>query len=320
MVHLAPTVTLNNGCKIPALGLGTWSLRGDEGIRAVKTAIDEGFRHFDTACLYGNEKEVGQAVRDKIAEGVITREDVFVTSKLWNSHHDPENVEGALDRSLAMLGLDYIDLYLMHTPMSYKFSSWEPEDPEAATVPEFTAIDFVDTWRAMEKLLQTGKIKSIGVSNFNSEQVARIVNECTVAPVINQVECNPALNQRQLIEFCKNLNVAITAYSPLGRPNYYEKDPINEPKPALDDPLVLALSQKYDKTPGQIILRYLIHQGTIPIPMAADPELIRQNIEIFSFKLSDEDIQAMWSLNSGIRTSPLERCASHKYFPFGIEF
>ncbi|XP_055591538.1 aldo-keto reductase family 1 member B1-like [Uranotaenia lowii] len=206
MAPLAPTVTLNNGLKMPVIGLGTWLSRDGEGLEAIKTAIDAGYRHFDTACLYQNEKEVGQAIREKIAEGVVKRADVFVTTKLWNTHHDPDKVEGAFNRSLEKLGLDYIDLYLMHTPMGYKFESWEPEDPDADTVPEFTTVDFVDTWRAMEKLLDTGKVKSIGVSNFNSEQVARIVNECKVVPVTNQVECNPALNQRRLTEFCRKLN------------------------------------------------------------------------------------------------------------------
>ncbi|XP_058464853.1 1,5-anhydro-D-fructose reductase-like [Malaya genurostris] len=320
MPSFASTVTLNNGQNMPILGLGTWLSREGEAIEAVKVAIDAGYRHIDTAYLYGNEKEVGQAIREKIAEGVIKREDIFVTTKLWNSYHDPINVEEAFNRSLTNLDIDYIDLYLMHWPMSYKFDAWKTNDPDAPTVPEFTEVDYVDTWRAMEKLLNGGKVRSIGVSNFNSEQVGRIVKECTVKPVTNQVECNPGLNQRKLIEFCKNLDITITAYSPLGRPNYYEKDPKNTPKPALDDARVANIAKKYGKTSGQIILRYLVDIGTIPVPKSANEQRLRQNIDIFDFKLTEAEIKVMDNFNNGKRTVPFAHHINHKYYPFSIEY
>ncbi|XP_058831681.1 1,5-anhydro-D-fructose reductase-like [Topomyia yanbarensis] len=320
MASLAPTVTLNDGNKMPILGLGTWLSLEGEGIAAVKAAIDAGYRHIDTAYLYRNEKEVGQAIREKIAEGVIKREDMFVTTKLWNGYHDPEKIAEAFNRSLANLDIGYIDLYLMHSPMSYKFVSWEPENPDAASVPEFTEVDYVDTWRAMEKLLSGGKVRSIGVSNFNSEQVERIVKECKVKPVTNQVECNPGLNQRKLTEFCKKLDVTITAYSPLGRPYYYEKDPKNVPKPALDDARVAEIAKKYCKTPGQVILRYLVDLGTIPVPKSANLERLRQNINIFDFKLTEAEIKVMDEFNNEKRTVPFTLAESHKYYPFKIEY
>uniref|UniRef100_A0A8D8FF75 Alcohol dehydrogenase [NADP(+)] A n=2 Tax=Culex pipiens TaxID=7175 RepID=A0A8D8FF75_CULPI len=320
MAPLAPTITLNNGQKMPVLGLGTWLSREGEAIEAVKAAIDAGYRHIDTAYLYANEKEVGQAIREKIAEGAIKREDVFVTTKLWNNFHDPQHVEEAFNRSLANLDIDYIDLYLMHSPMSFKFIDWAAPNPDSPVAPEFTEVDIVDTYRAMEKLLKTGKVKGIGVSNFNSEQVERIVNECEVVPVTNQVECNPNLNQKKLTEFCKKLNITITAYSPLGRPNYYEKDPANTPKPALDDPRVLEIGKKYGKTPGQIILRYLVDIGTIPVPKSANPDRLRQNIDIFDFKLTPEEIAIMDGFNTGTRSVPFAVWAPHKYYPFNTEF
>ncbi|XP_062564762.1 1,5-anhydro-D-fructose reductase-like [Armigeres subalbatus] len=320
MAPVAPKVKLNNGYEIPVLGLGTWLSREGEGISAVKAAIDAGYRHIDTAFLYRNEKEVGQAIREKIAEGVIKREDIFVTTKLWNGFHDPAHVEEAFNRSFSNLDIGYVDLYLMHTPMSYQFVAWEPEDPDVPSVPEFTEVDYLDTWRAMEKLLETGKVKSLGVSNFNSEQIARLVKECKVKPVTNQVECNPGLNQRKLTEFCNNHDITLTAYSPLGRPNYYEKDPINTPKPALDDPRVLAIGSKYNKTPGQVILRYLVDIGTIPVPKSSNPERLRQNIEIFDFKLTDDEIKILDDFNTGKRTVPFALSTSHKYYPFNIEF
>ncbi|XP_052871893.1 aldo-keto reductase family 1 member B1 isoform X1 [Anopheles cruzii] len=318
-----PMVKLNNGREMPALGLGTWLSKEGEGVAALKTAIDAGYRHIDTAYFYQNETEVGQAVRDKIAEGVVQREDMFITTKLWNTFHDPSHVEEAFRRSLENLNLDYIDLYLMHTPMSYRFKGWFADDLmpyDADGKLELTEVDFVATWKAMEKLLKTGKVRSLGVSNFNSEQIARLLAECEIKPVTNQVECNPGLNQRKLTAFCKERDVTITAYSPLGRPNYYEKDPENVPKPALDDPRVAEIAKKYGKTPGQVVLRYLFELGTIPIPKSANEARLRQNINIFDFKLTKEEMAVMDTFHTGKRSVPFSLCVKSKYFPFNIEF
>ncbi|XP_058054618.1 1,5-anhydro-D-fructose reductase-like [Anopheles bellator] len=317
-----PMVKLNNGREMPALGLGTWMSKEGEGVAALKTAIDAGYRHIDTAFFYQNEKEVGHAVRSKIAEGVVQREDMFITTKLWNTFHDPSHVEEAFKRSLENLNLEYIDLYLMHTPMSYRFKGWFADDlmPYADGKLELTEVDFVETWKAMEKLLKTGKVRSLGVSNFNSEQIARLLAECKIKPVTNQVECNPGLNQRKLTAFCKERDVTITAYSPLGRPNYYEKDPENVPKPALDDPRVAEIAKKYGKTPGQVVLRYLFELGTIPIPKSANEARLRQNIDIFDFKLTEQEIAVMDTFHTGKRSVPFSLCVNSKYFPFNIEF
>ncbi|XP_055626139.1 aldo-keto reductase family 1 member B1-like [Toxorhynchites rutilus septentrionalis] len=320
MPIFAPTVTLNNGHKMPVLGLGTWLSREGEGIEAIKAAIDAGYRHIDTAYLYRNEKEVGQAIREKIAEGVIKREDIFVTTKLWNNFFEPCKVAEAFKRSFENLDIGYIDLYLMHSPMSFKFDGWELGHVDATTKPEYADVDIVDTWRAMEELLNTGKVRSIGVSNFNSEQIARILQQCEMKPVTNQVECNPGINQRKLIEFCRKLDIVVTAYSPLGRPNYYEMDPVKVPKPALDDPRVKAIAEKYNKTPGQVILRYLVEIGTVPVPKSSNPVRLRQNIDIFDFQLTKEEIETMDGLNTGKRTVPFHVWISHKNYPFHIEF
>uniref|UniRef100_A0A2M3ZB15 Putative aldo/keto reductase family n=1 Tax=Anopheles braziliensis TaxID=58242 RepID=A0A2M3ZB15_9DIPT len=318
-----PKVKLNNGTEMPLLGLGTWLSKEGEGVTALKSAIDAGYRHIDTAYFYQNEKEVGQAVREKIADGVVERKDMFITTKLWNTFHQPEYVEQAFQRSLENLNLEYIDLYLMHTPMSYRFKGWSADDLmpyDADGKLELTEVDYLDTWKAMEKLLKTGKVRAIGVSNFNSEQIARLLAECEIKPVTNQVECSPGLNQRKLTAFCKERDITITAYSPLGRPNYYEKDPANVPKPALDDPRVAEIGAKYGKTPGQVILRYLVELGTIPIPKSANEERIRQNIDIFDFQLTEDEIAVMDTFHTGKRSVPFSLCVTSKYFPFNIEF
>jgi aldehyde reductase len=180
-------------------------------------------------------------------------------SQLWNIHHGSEHVLKACQMSLDNLGLQYIDLYLMHTPMGYEFRDFEgplmPYDKDNKLV--YSDVDYVETWKAMEQLVKAGLVKSIGVSNFNSEQLQRILDVCDIKPVVNQVECSPRLNQKKLIRFCKANDVALTAYSPMGRPHYYEKDP-TLPKPVLFEPKVKEIADKYKKSPGQIVLRYLV--------------------------------------------------------------
>ncbi|XP_050080783.1 1,5-anhydro-D-fructose reductase-like [Anopheles maculipalpis] len=325
MAPQVPSVRLNNGLEMPVLGLGTYMATEEEGVAAVKMAIDEGYRHIDTAFFYQNESQVGQAVRAKIAEGVIKREDVFIVTKVWNTYHAPELVEQACQKSLDNLGLDYIDLYLVHWPMGWKFHGWTPNDflPMNANGKSIDSdVDYLDTWKAMEKLARSGKVKSIGVSNFNSEQLTRLLANCEIKPVTNQVECNPGINQRKLIEFCRKHDIVITAYSPLGRPNL--EDPVvgNEgiPKHALDDPRVLAIGKKYGKSAGQVVLRYLVELGTLPIPKSSKLERIRQNIDIFDFKLTEEEIKVMDGFNTGGRTVPFNFSNQHKYFPFNLEY
>ncbi|XP_065360470.1 aldo-keto reductase family 1 member B1-like isoform X1 [Calliphora vicina] len=315
---LAPTVKLNNGYEMPIFGLGTYESKNNEGEIAVKHAIDVGYRHIDTAYFYQNEAEIGKAIKDKIAEGVVKREEIFLVTKLWNIHHEPERVEGACRKQLQLLGLDYIDLYLMHLPVGYKFVNEEsllPKD-EAGTL-QLSDVDYLDTYKAMEKLVKLGLVRSIGVSNFNSQQLQRILDNCEIKPVTNQVECSPALNQRKLTQFCKERDITLTAYSPLGRP-----------KPADNKPefyfsaKTKALAEKYKKTPAQIVLRYLVDIGVIPIPKSSNPQRIAENFNIFDFKLSAEDIAVMDTFHTGERLVPfnLVKAQNHKYFPFNIEF
>uniref|UniRef100_A0A1L8E0L1 Putative voltage-gated shaker-like k+ channel subunit beta/kcnab n=1 Tax=Nyssomyia neivai TaxID=330878 RepID=A0A1L8E0L1_9DIPT len=313
-------VTLHNGQKMPQLGLGTYLSVEGECEETTRAAIDLGYRHLDTAFSYKNEKEVGRAVVSKIAEGVVKREDIFLVTKLSNIHHDPENVEAACRTSLSNLGLDYVDLYLMHTPMGMEYHGDEDTAPKnMAGELLFSNVDYLDTWRAMEGLVNQGLVRSIGVSNFNSSQITRLLANCTVKPVANQVECNPGFNQGPLRNFCAKNSIALIAYSPMGRPHYAEKNP-NFPRPALFDDRVIALAKKYGKTPGQIILRFLVQLGTAPVPKSSNKQRMKDNIEIFDFELSPEDLCTMQELNTDERTCPFTDYATHKYFPLHDEF
>ncbi|XP_053684644.1 aldo-keto reductase family 1 member A1-A-like [Sabethes cyaneus] len=318
MSNTVPTVSLGNEYNIPGLGYGTYLAKQDQGIDLVKKAIDAGYRHIDTAFLYENEVEVGEAIRAKIAEGVVKREDMFVTSKLWNTFHRPEHVAEAFRRSFDMLDIAYVDLYLMHSPMGLQFQGYEHSDmhpKDADGQPPFDDIDYVETWKSMEKLVGDGKVRSIGLSNFNSEQITRILEIAEIKPVTNQIEVNPGCNQKRLIEFCRARGITVTAFGPMGRPHrstYGNKS-------ALGDSRVIEIGQKYRKTDGQVILRYLIQLGTIPIPYSTKEERIRQNIDVFDFTLTDAEMQYMDTFQSE-RTLPFPPLKKHKYYPFDIDF
>lgn len=259
-------------------------------------------------------------MREVVAEGKITREEIFLVTKLWNVYHGADKVEMACRKSLKNLGLDYIDLFLMHTPIGYEFQEPEnlmPKDSEGNL--SFSDVDYVETYKAMEKLVDLGLVRSIGVSNFNSEQITRVLENCRIKPVTNQVECNPTLNQKKLIEFCKSKDITVTAYSPLTRPHYYENDK-TLPKPALFDERVLAIGEKYGKSAGQIVLRYIYQIGAIPIPKSSNEGRIKDNINIFDFELSADEMKIMDSFHTGQRTVPFSLCTKHKYYMFNIDF
>ncbi|KAG5683456.1 hypothetical protein PVAND_012735 [Polypedilum vanderplanki] len=211
------TITLNNGKEFPVVGFGTSRTSSGVIIQAVKDAIDAGYRHIDCAHIYGNEHEVGEAINAKIAEGIVKREDLFVVSKLWNCFHEPKEVKPALEHSLKQLNLDYLDLYLIHWPICYQKSNELCPTNEAGEI-LYGNTDILDTYRAMEELVDAGLTKSIGISNFNIKQIDYITKNARIQPVTNQVECHPYLLNKKLSDFCKSKNIVITAYAPLGSP------------------------------------------------------------------------------------------------------
>lgn len=308
---LAPCIELSNGQKMPVVGLGTWRSYENEADQAVRDAIDVGYRHIDTAFVYENEHEVGRAIKAKIAEGKIKREDMFVVTKLGGIHHEPKLVEHACRKSLSNLDLDYIDMYLMHFPVAQEYQG----DENVHGSGQLTDTDYLDTWKAMEELVDLGLVKGIGLSNFNSEQTERVLQHCRIRPLVNQVECHPALNQKKLIEFSRQRQIVITAYAPLARPKPDQQWPA-----FLYDETAKDLAKRYNRTPAQICLRYLIQLGAIVIPKSVRKERIAENFDCFDFELSPADMELMDRYNTNQRLIPFTAMRQHKYFPFNIEF
>jgi len=313
MAAPVPNVKLNNGLEIPIFGLGTWKSQPGEVEQAVKDAIDIGYRHIDCAFAYGNEKEVGAAIKSKVADRSVKRKDLWITSKLWNTYHRPDLVEKNVKMSLEDLGLDYLDLYLIHWPTAYLEDGEKfPKDAEGKIL--FSEVDYMDTWRAMEGLVKKGLVKSIGLSNFNKAQITRVLAEGSVKPAVLQIECHPYLNQSKLIDFAKSKGIAITAYSPLGSPDRPWAKP-GDPQ-LMDDPKLIELAKKYNKTPAQVLLRYQVDREIITIPKSVTKSRILQNFSIFDFKLAAEDITYLNTFDCNGRLCPLTAGFGHKYHPF----
>jgi len=310
---LAPTFKLNNGKEVPAFGLGTWKSKPGEVTQAVKDAIDIGYRHIDCAYIYGNEKEVGAAVSAKIGEGVVKREDLFITSKLWNSFHKPELIEGVLKESLANLCVEYLDLYLIHWPQAYKENEeLFPTDADGKI--KFSDVDYVDTWKQLEKMVEQGFVKSIGLSNFNKKQIERVLGIATIKPVCLQIECHPYLNQNRLINFCNTKEIIVTAYSPLGSPDRPWAKP-DDPN-LLEDPKLAQISKHYGKSVAQVLLRYQFQRGVVAIPKSVTKSRIAENFDIFDFELSEADLFYMNTFDCNGRLCPMTASLGHKHHPF----
>ncbi|XP_065335513.1 aldo-keto reductase family 1 member B1-like [Cloeon dipterum] len=317
MTAKIPAVKLSNGFDMPILGLGTWKSSPGVVGQAVRDAIDVGYRHFDCAHCYANEDEVGEGLNAKIKEGAVKREDLFITSKLWNTNHPPEMVIPACKTTLKNLGLEYLDLYLIHWPLGYKDGLERfPTDENGKMI--FSDADFVDTWPEMEKLVEMGLVRSIGLSNFNSQQIDRILKIAKIKPVVNQVECHPYLNQKKLMEFCKSKGISITAYSPLGSPDRPWAKP-GEPG-LLDDKKLKEMASKLGKSVAQLVIRYQVERGNVVIPKSVHKERMAENFNVFDFELGEQGMQYIDSFDCNGRVCGELGAIDHPHYPFHIEF
>jgi len=321
-----PNYTMNDGNQIPTVGLGTWKSKPGEVTAAVKAGIEAGYRHIDCALVYGNEAEVGAALKEKLGDGSVKREDLFITSKLWNTKHQPADVRPSLKESLADLGIEYLDLYLIHWPTGFKAGDDKFPKDDAGNI-LYDPVDIADTWKAMELLVDEGLVKSIGVSNFNSAQVDRIVKEGRIKPAINQVEIHPYFSNDKLAQHCLKQGVGVTAYSPLGSP---DRPWAKAGEPTLiEDPKLKEIADKYGKTPAQIVLRWVLQRGLIVIPKSVTPSRIRENFNILDFQLSEEDMSTVNQFDRDTRLivpviekngKRVFRDANHPNFPFNIPY
>ncbi|WP_067975683.1 aldo/keto reductase [Nocardiopsis trehalosi] len=264
-----PDVTLNNGVRIPQLGFGVWQVDAGSVVDVVGTALQAGYRSIDTAAAYGNEEGVGEALR----RSGIDRDQLFVTSKLWNSDHGYDATLRAFDASLQRLGLDRLDLYLIHWPLPARDA-------------------YVGTWKALERLYADGRVRAVGTSNFQIPHLRRVMEEGGIVPMVNQIELHPRLTQAELRRFHAEHRIATEAWSPLGQGNL------------LDDPTIGKIADAYGKTPAQTIIRWHLQTGNIAIPKSVTPERIRSNFDVFDFELSSGDVDAISALNADQRFGP----------------
>ena len=293
------TLKFTNGDSMHAVGLGTWKATGDTVKKAVKDAINAGMRHIDTAAVYQNESEIGEAIEELISEGKIKREDLFITSKLWNNEHHPEDVIPALKESLRKLKLDYLDLYLIHWPVAFKRDVFFPGGPEDYVTLEECPIS--DTWQKMEEAHSGGMARHIGVSNFSTKKLEDLKKTARHFPEVNQVELHPLLQQNSLWDYCKENNVVLTAYSPLGsgdrdssmkgenEPNLFEIETIKD------------IANKHNVTPANVLIGWHVNRGTSVIPKSTSPKNIESNFYAGDLELDSEDMDRIASLDRNYR-------------------
>lgn len=294
---------------MPAVGLGIWKIDRGDTARVVHDALELGYRHIDSASDYGNEAEAGEGIGTAIANGHVTRDELWITSKLWNTNHRAEHVRPACERSLSDLGLHYLDLYLIHFPIALKYVPAEDRypaewlhDPGAGTPSmQVDAVPLAETWQAMEALVDAGLVRHIGVCNYTSGLLIDLMAYSKVKPAMLQIESHPFLTQERLIRLAGDFDIAVTAFSPLGALSYVSLDMATEADTVLTAPPVVAAADRLGRTPAQVVLRWGVQRGTAVIPKSSRVERLRENLALFDFELSDREMSEISALNRNRR-------------------
>ncbi|MDF1824971.1 MAG: aldo/keto reductase [Verrucomicrobiales bacterium] len=320
------TLATYDGGQIPAIGLGTWKIPDEVLPTLIPDAVKVGYRHFDCACDYGNEPAVGQGIKNAIEQGLCSRDELWITSKLWNTYHEPEHVRAACERSLADLGVEQLDLYLIHFPIPLAYVPFEERyppgwffDPEAKD-PSMKCIEvpYSETWKAMEELVDAGLTKRIGVCNLGTAMLRDLKSYARIQPAVNQVEMHPYLTQENLHRFCEGADIAVTAFSPFGASSYVPLSMADANESLFDDPVISEIASAHGKSVGQIALRWAVQRGTAAIPKTQTVAHLKENLDIYDFELSDAEMLTIDQMNRDRRfNDPAEFCeaAFNTYCP-----
>jgi alcohol dehydrogenase (NADP+) len=288
-----------NGDSMPLIGLGTWKSDPGDVYEAVREAIRIGYRHIDCASLYGNEAEIGNALRDAVRDGEVTRKDLWITSKLWSNAHGRENVEPALRKTLKDLGLEYLDLYLIHWPIPLKPSAVLPGS--AADFLTLEEAPIHSTWAGMEAAAGAGLTRHLGVSNFSAKKIRELLPHCKIKPEVNQVELHPLLQQAELVAYCASQGIHVTAYAPLGssdRPAFVKAP---DAPVLLDNPVIRSIAEAHDRTPAQVLLAWHVQRGISAVPKSVTPARLRENLAAAEVELTPAELERIAGLDRGYR-------------------
>ncbi|MEO1527744.1 MAG: aldo/keto reductase [Planctomycetota bacterium] len=301
--------SLRGGDSIPAVGLGIWKIDPAETAATVRSAIEVGYRHLDAACDYGNEAECGEGIAAAIADGMVQRDELWVTSKLWNTYHRPEHVRPACERTLRDLGLDYLDLYHVHFPISLAYVPFEKRyppgwffDPDAAN-PAMSedAVPIIETWQAMTELVDAGLVKNLGVCNFGTSLLRDLMASSSVKPEVLQIELHPYLTQEKLLRFCAEQQIHVTGFSPLGALSYFAIDMAQPGESVIERDEVKAIAARVERTPAQVVLRWAVQRGTSIVPKSSRTERLKENLALFDFELTEAEMSTLSALNQNRR-------------------
>ncbi|MBU1418088.1 MAG: aldo/keto reductase [Proteobacteria bacterium] len=293
------TLQFGNGDQMPILGLGTWKSAPGDVYRAVKEALRLGYRHIDCAAIYGNEPEIGQALHESFKEGVVHRDQMWITSKLWNNSHASEDVQPALEKTLADLHLGYLDLYLIHWPVVIKKGVVFPES--AKDLIGLDVLPISETWKAMEGLVDKSLCRHIGVSNFSIAKLQALLDNAKLKPEMNQIELHPYLQQSAMLDFCSKNGIHLTAYSPLGSSDRPPGMKVKGEPVLLQEPLIATIAKRCGATQAQVLISWAIHRGTAVIPKSVNPERMKQNLGAAEVSLTQNDMEELAGLDRNRR-------------------